>query len=96
MSPVNEAVRVWTTAAGQPERLLWRSRSFDVTDTPTVLVGACEWWSPLAPHANGSVQSPLFIAGWRFQATADNGETHVFDVHHDDDGGRWRLVRIFD
>lgn len=37
---------------------------------------------------------PLQITGWRFQASADDGETHVFDVRRRDD--RWELVRVFD
>jgi len=94
--PVDEPVMVWTSEAGQPERLVWRSRRFRVTDTPTALVGTCEWWRPFAPHGYGIGHPPLTIAGWRFQATADNGETHVFDVRHDDDDARWQLVRIFD
>jgi hypothetical protein len=37
---------------------------------------------------------PLSISGWRFQASSDDGETHVFDVEHD--GAHWHLVRVFD
>ena len=33
--------------------------------------------------------------GWRFQASTDDGETHVFDVEHDG-RTRWNLVRVFD
>jgi hypothetical protein len=96
MSQVDEPVMVWTRNTGVPERLVWRARRFRLTDTPTALVGTCDWWNPFAPHSFGIGHTPLTIAGWRFQATADDGETHVFDVHHDDDAHRWRLVRIFD
>ncbi len=96
MSQVDEQVAVWTTAAGEPERLVWRSRRFRVSDTPTALVAPYEWWSPFTPRDFGIGQQPLTIAGWRFQATAEDGETHVFDVHHDDGSQSWRLMRIFD
>lgn len=87
---------VWTSAAGQPERLVWRSRRFRVTDTPTTLVGTSDWWNPLQEHSYGVGHPPLCIAGWRFQATADDGETHVFDVRHAENDERWQLLRIFD
>lgn len=96
MSQVDEQVAVWTTASGEPERLVWRSRRFRVSDTPTALVAPYEWWSPFTPRDFGIGQQPLTIAGWRFQATAEDGETHVFDVHHDDCSQSWRLMRIFD
>lgn len=91
----DEPVTVYTSAAGQPVRLVWRTRRFRVTDTPTTLVGTSDWWNPLAEHSYGVGHPPLSIAGWRFQATADDGETHVFDVTNDG-GHHWQLVRIFD
>lgn len=96
MSALHEPVMVYTSATGQPVRLVWRTRRFRVTDTPTTLVGTSEWWNPLADHSYGIGHPPLAIAGWRFQATADDGETHVFDVSQNDDGRHWQLVRIFD
>jgi hypothetical protein len=96
MPQVDEQVSVWTSASGEPERLVWRARRFRVSDIPTALVAPYDWWSPFAPAAFGIGQQPLTIAGWRFQATAEDGETHVFDVHHDDDSHSWRLMRIFD
>lgn len=96
MSVLHEPVTVYTSAAGEPVRLVWRARRFRVTDTPTTLVGTSEWWSPLAEHSYGVGHPPLAIAGWRFQATADDGETHVFDVSQHDDGPAWQLDRIFD
>jgi len=105
MPPVNEPVMIWTSEAGSPVRVVWRSRGFRVSDTPTALVGTSDWWKPFEPFTYGIGHPPLDIAGWRFQATADDGETHVFDVsledepHHDkppQDGRPWRLLRIFD
>ena len=96
MPPVDEPVMLWTGEAGTPERVVWRSRRFRVTDTPTALVGTCDWWRPFEPHTFGVGHPPLAISGWRFQATADDGETHVFDVQPGDGVLRWRLVRIFD
>ncbi|MDH6237345.1 DUF6504 family protein [Cryobacterium sp. CG_9.6] len=97
----NESVVVWLGTSGSPERLMWRSRRFRVTDTPTALVGTAEWWRPFEPFGYGIGHVPLDIAGWRFQATAEDGETHVFDVKPDtdpksDSEPRWQLLRIFD
>ncbi|TDW31383.1 hypothetical protein [Cryobacterium psychrophilum] len=92
-----ESVMVWLGASGSPERLVWRSRRFHVTDTPTALVGTADWWKPFEPHSYGIGHLPLDIAGWRFQATADDGETHVFDVRAAGDAApQWQLLRIFD
>jgi len=108
MPPVNEPVTVWTSEAGSPVRLVWRSRGFLVSDTPTALVGTSDWWKPFEAYSYGIGHAPLDIAGWRFQATALDGETHVFDVSQDadaatspdspsrHDGHPWLLVRIFD
>jgi len=96
MPPVNESIKVWTTETGSPERLVWRSRRFRVTDTPTALVGTSDWWKPFEPHTYGIGHPPLDIAGWRFQATADDGESHIFDVSPAEEQGRWQLLRIFD
>jgi len=94
MPRVQEFVEVWTSDAGQPERLVWRARRFRVTDTPTALVGPCDWWSPFSEHDVSPGRVPLAISGWRFQASADDGETHVFDVEQS--AGRWQLMRVFD
>jgi hypothetical protein len=91
---MDETVAVWTTEAGEPQRIVWRTRRFRVTDSPTALVGPCDWWHPLASHDLGYGRAPLQISGWRFQASSDDGETRVFDVEHD--GGRWQLLRVFD
>ena len=56
--------------------------------------GPCDWWSPFSDHDVSPGRVPLSISGWRFQASADDGETHVFDVEHD--GAHWHLVRVFD
>lgn len=93
---VDEPIRVWTSAVGEPQRMVWRARRFRVTDTPTALVGTCDWWRPFSPHDFGIGHPPLRIAGWRFQATADDGETHVFDVEHGETDADWQLLRTFD
>jgi hypothetical protein len=67
-----------------------------VTDTPTALVGTADWWRPFAPHTFGVGHPPLCIAGWRFQATSEDGETHVFDVRHAAEDDDWVLLRTFD
>ncbi len=94
MTRVQELVEVCTNDAGEPESLVWRARVFRVTDMPTALVGPCDWWSPFADHDVSPGRVPLSISGWRFQASSDDGETHVFDVERD--GARWRLARVFE
>ena len=94
MTRVQELVEVCTNDAGEPEFLVWRARVFRVTDMPTALVGPCDWWSPFADHDVSPGRVPLSISGWRFQASSDDGETHVFDVERD--GARWRLARVFE
>jgi len=94
MSLVQEHVELWTSDDGRPERLVWRSRRYRVNDTPTTLVGPCDWWAPVAGYDVAPGRPPLQITGWRFQASADDGETHVFDVRRHDD--HWELVRVFD
>ncbi len=94
MPRVQEFVDVWTGDAGEPVRLVWRARGFRVSDTPTALVGPCDWWNSFSGHDVSPGRVPLAISGWRFQASSDDGETHVFDVGHD--GARWRLLRVFD
>ncbi|MFF2276529.1 hypothetical protein [Agromyces sp. NPDC058126] len=94
---VEESVELWTDDAGTPLRLVWRSRRFRVTDTPTVLVGGCGWWRPFAEHDVSPGRAPLEISGWRFQASTADGETHVFDVEPEPGAdARWRVVRVFD
>ena len=91
-----ESIGVQTSDTGEPRRIVWRSRPFRVTDTPTALVGTADWWRPFFPHTFSGGHLPLCIAGWRFQATSDDGETHVFDVRHAAEDDDWLLLRTFD
>jgi hypothetical protein len=96
MAEVAEAVGVWTSDEGIPLRIEWRSRRYQVTDTPTVWADTCAWWHPFEPNEYSVGSIPRQIGGWRFQATGDRGDSYVFDVRHDDASGRWELVRVFD
>lgn len=89
-----EPAAVWTSESGTPERLVWRSRRYRVSDTPTPLVGPADWWHPLEAFEVPTGRAPLAITGWRFQATSDDGETHVFDMGQD--GRNWHVLRVFD
>ena len=91
-----EPVTVQTDITGEPRRIVWRSRRFRVTDTPTALVGTADWWRPFDPYTFGVGHPPLCIAGWRFQATSEDGETHVFDVRHAAEDDDWVVLRTFD
>lgn len=101
MSQLCEPVELWTDGDGTPLRLVWRARRFRVSDTPTALVGDCGWWRPFAEHDVSPGRPPLEISGWRFQASGDDGETHVFDLEREPmpggaRSGRWHVVRVFD
>jgi hypothetical protein len=90
MTLLNEPVAVWTTPAGKPERIVWRTRRFRVSDTPTRLSGVPElFWDPALTHP------PACPAAWRFQGTTDDGETCVFDIRHDDRRGEWQVLRTY-
>ena len=89
-----EPAEVWTGESGVPERLVWRARRYRVSDTPTPLVAAADWWHPFDRLDVAPGRAPLAITGWRFQASAGDGATHVFDVGHD--GTHWHVLRVFD
>ncbi|WP_166870405.1 hypothetical protein [Salinibacterium sp. ZJ450] len=90
MQQTHEAVALWTDA-GVPVRLVWEGRRFRVTDSPTSLGDSVEtWWHPALTH-------PLDPGiGWRFQASDDSGETHMFEVRYDERRGGWALLRVYD
>jgi hypothetical protein len=81
-----DTVTMWFDS-GVPARLVWRGRRYVVSDTPTALRERLDFQvttHPLDP-----------IVGWRFQGTADDGTTRVFDVqgsHRQE----WRLVAVYD
>ena len=73
-----------TEARGRPAALHWRSRTYRVTDAPTLLEESLD----------GALTHPLPIHGWRFQGTSvDDGETMVFDVLAC--GSDWHVVKIY-
>lgn len=91
MGYVGEEVTVWTEG-GRPARIVWRRCRFRVTDMPT------SWgsFSQVDAIHPAITHPPRRAVTWRFQATSDQGESHVFDVCLDEAGGRWRLVRVWD
>lgn len=91
MTMVEEAVAVWLSPDGVPERLVWRGRRFRVTDTPTAFGPAPEEVLGFVTHP------PRHGVGWRFQGTSDEPghETLMFDVLRDDYRQQWRLLRTY-
>lgn len=90
MTQVDEAVFVWLSVDGSPERIEWRTQTFAVSDTPT-RIGA------LSDSVLGFVtHPPRYTLGWRFQGTTDSGVTHVFDIGRDGTDGQWKLLRTYD
>ena len=92
MMQVDELVAVWLKE-GRPHRLVWGSRRFRVTDSPTRLGDDLpeSFFDALA-----FTHPPRLSVGWRFQATADDGEAWVFDIRWDDHRRVWQLLRTFD
>lgn len=68
---------------GLPARLVHDGTRYRVSDHPTRLE------DEIVPLTH-----PLVLAGWRFQGTAENGTTRVFDVRQR--RGAWRVVRTYD
>ena len=46
--------------------------------------------------AGAFTHPPRVSLGWRFQATADDGDSHVFDIRFDEHRGVWMLLRAYD
>ena len=70
---IDTAATVLLTA-GVPDRLVWSGRRWRVTDTPTRLTVTRAELPTAITHA------PERTVGWRFQATAEDGETLVVDI----------------
>jgi len=91
MTRVDESVAVWVSDQGIPLRIVWRARRYRVSDTPTRL-----GW-PTEPALSPAItHPPSWPEAWRFQGTADGGDTLVFDVSRDPWGERWRLIRTYE
>ena len=90
MTRVDEAVSVWVSREGKPERIEWRAVGFSVSDTPTRIGGLSESVLGFVTHP------PRYTLGWRFQGTAESGVTHVFDIGRDSNDGQWKLLRTYD
>jgi hypothetical protein len=86
MTLLDESVTVWTGAGGVPERFAWHGRRYRVSDTPT----------PLEDLLGGLTHIPALPPGWRFQGTADDGDTRVFDVLFDDARQEWLLLHTYE
>ena len=90
MTRVNEPVAVWTALDGRPERLVWRTTRFVVSDVPTRLGVLPDVVLEFVTHP------PEPSTAWRFQGTADDGDTHVFDIRLDARRGQWELVNTWE
>lgn len=87
---------VWADETGTPIRLVWNGVRWRVSDRPTVITEPVPWWSSIDPDGSDVEHAPRHCSGWRFQATADDGRSHVFDVRDDADAGRWLVVKIYE
>lgn len=96
MTRVDESVTVWVNDTGIPLRLVWRARRFRVSDMPTRLDPTFPGWQSEAAFDPAITHPPERRESWRFQGTADGGETHVFDVSRDPWSDAWRLLRTYD
>jgi len=90
MSTIEEPIAVAVSGGGLPDHLIWRSRHFRVSDTPTVIPGHPDlFWDAALTHP------PTGPTGWRVQGTTDDGETRVFDIALDGSSARWRLLHVW-
>ncbi|HEV7951305.1 MAG TPA: hypothetical protein VGP24_16200 [Glaciihabitans sp.] len=92
MALVNEPIAVTLSHRGSPEHILWRSQLFLVSDTPTPLGATPDAVLGFVTHP------PRFGRGWRFQRTAPNGNTLVFDILTFDQTptpAQWLLLRTY-
>ncbi|GGF16586.1 hypothetical protein [Subtercola lobariae] len=92
MIQIDEVVAVWLKD-GRPNRLVWRARRFRVTDSPTRLADALP---ELFLDASALTHPPRPTPGWRFQATANDGEARVFDIRYDEHRDVWLLLHTYD
>ena len=81
-----DPVAVWLDA-GQPSRLVWRGRRFQVSDTPTPIRQQSDFY--------GATHSPERLVGFRFQGTDSDGTSYIFDVHGSASTG-WQVVAYYD
>ncbi len=87
---------LWADEQGRPLRLVWAGTRWRVTDRPTVITEPVSWWRRLDVDARAIEYAPRSCTGWRFQATADDGRSCVFDVRDDGDPARWFVVKVYD
>jgi hypothetical protein len=86
-----DAVAIWLDPRGAPVRMVWAGRRYRISDTPT----------RLGPEPDGLLSPemthpPRPLVGWRFQGTADDGDSRIFDVRRRGPAGEWELFRIID
>lgn len=81
---VEQPATVWMVN-DVPARMVFAGKRWRVTDMPTRLRDSI--WSAPA----GGPRRPLY--GWRFQGTAEDGDSLVFDVYRAQDG--WHVHRTY-
>lgn len=87
---------LWADADGLPMRLVVGGVRWRVSDRPTVITEPVSWWSRLDPDARAIAAAPRTASGWRFQATAEDGRSCVFDVRDGGDAARWLVVKVYE
>lgn len=91
-----DAARVWTTASGAPEQLVWEGRRFVVVAKPIGWVDRVSWWehSPRVPAGGAAemLEQPM----WQVQVKAvDTGELLIVDLAVTE-GQMWPITAVFD
>lgn len=87
---------LWADEQGRPLRLVWAGTRWRVSDHPTVITEPVSWWRRLDVDARALELAPRSCTGWRFQATADDGRSCVFDVRDEGDPARWFVVKVYE
>lgn len=94
--PAPQPAVLWTDGDGRPLRLVVGGERWRVSDRPTVITEPISWWSRLDPDGAALAAAPRTACGWRFQATAEDGRSCVFDVRDGGDAARWLVVKVYE
>ena len=87
------------TAAGVPERVEWKGRTYVVAAEPVRWFERRRWWTEERRAERGRGAGLVDHEVWRVQvrlARASRSPLLTLDISHHLDSGRWRLIQIHD
>lgn len=97
MGVFSDAVEVVCSPEGQPQQVLWRSRTWHVAVEPVRWFERRRWWEEETRAEPGRGAGLVDHEIWRLQVEpADGSGLLTLDISHRLDTDRWRLVRLHD